>query len=102
MKRALLGLIAGGLLAVLTGCCSDKPCCCCHPIRDFLGVGQGSCRTCPETASACEPCCRVCHGVGCPHCCPRQPEGTGEVAYPYYTLRGPRDFLARNPQSIGP
>ena len=24
------------------------------------------------------------------------------IAYPYYTLRGPRDFLAKNPPSIGP
>ena len=31
--------------------------------------------------------------------------GTGAtptVNYPYYTLRGPRDFLAENPPSIGP
>jgi len=27
---------------------------------------------------------------------------TGAVAYPYYTTRGPRDFLASNPPSIGP
>jgi hypothetical protein len=27
---------------------------------------------------------------------------TGTVAYPYYTNRGPRDFLAENPPSIGP
>jgi hypothetical protein len=27
---------------------------------------------------------------------------TGAVAYPYYTTRGPRDFLAENPPSIGP
>jgi hypothetical protein len=27
---------------------------------------------------------------------------TGGVAYPYYTNRGPRDFLAANPPSIGP
>ncbi len=27
---------------------------------------------------------------------------TGAVAYPYYTNRGPRDFLARNPGNIGP
>lgn len=27
---------------------------------------------------------------------------TGAVAYPYYTNRGPRDFLARTPASIGP
>lgn len=25
----------------------------------------------------------------------------GSYAYPYYTLRGPRDFLAANPPSIG-
>jgi hypothetical protein len=25
-----------------------------------------------------------------------------QVAYPYYTNRGPRDFLAKNPPSIGP
>jgi hypothetical protein len=24
------------------------------------------------------------------------------VTYPYYTNRGPRDFLAKNPRSIGP
>ena len=27
---------------------------------------------------------------------------TGGVTYPYYTNRGPRDYLARNPRSIGP
>jgi hypothetical protein len=27
---------------------------------------------------------------------------TGGVTYPYYTTRGPRDFLAKNPRSIGP
>ncbi|MDA0818044.1 MAG: hypothetical protein O2946_10835 [Planctomycetota bacterium] len=27
---------------------------------------------------------------------------TGGVAYPYYTTRGPRDFLAKCPPSIGP
>lgn len=27
---------------------------------------------------------------------------SGQVAYPYYTTRGPRDFLAKNPPSIGP
>ncbi|MCS7236645.1 MAG: hypothetical protein NZ899_00050 [Thermoguttaceae bacterium] len=26
----------------------------------------------------------------------------GTVVYPYYTVRGPRDFLAVNPPSIGP
>lgn len=32
---------------------------------------------------------------------PAGPE-TGSVMYPYYTLRGPRDFLMSNPPSIGP
>lgn len=27
---------------------------------------------------------------------------TAQVTYPYYTNRGPRDFLARSPRSIGP
>ena len=27
---------------------------------------------------------------------------TAQVAYPYYTIRGPRDFLSANPPSIGP
>jgi hypothetical protein len=27
---------------------------------------------------------------------------SGAVAYPYYTTRGPRDFLAKCPPSIGP
>lgn len=26
---------------------------------------------------------------------------TGQVAYPYYTVRGPRDFLVDNPPTIG-
>jgi hypothetical protein len=33
-----------------------------------------------------------------------QPAGppVGQYGYPYYTLRGPRDFLQNNPPSIGP
>jgi hypothetical protein len=27
---------------------------------------------------------------------------TGQTAYPYYTLRGPRDYLLDNPPPIGP
>ena len=33
----------------------------------------------------------------------RQQAGPGgTVSYPYYTTRGPRDFLETHPQSIGP
>jgi hypothetical protein len=28
--------------------------------------------------------------------------GAGGVTYPYYTLRGPRDYFTNNPPSIGP
>ena len=33
--------------------------------------------------------------------CPAGPP-IGQVAYPYYTVRGPRDFFLDNPPSIGP
>lgn len=36
---------------------------------------------------------------------PEAPVGgppVGTVTYPYYTVRGPRDFLANDPPSIGP
>lgn len=63
----------------------------------------------------------LCGGAGCRDCgqgkgnclCPHSggyPERpifnpgppVGQVAYPYYTVRGPRDFLQDNPPSIGP
>jgi hypothetical protein len=40
-------------------------------------------------------------GVGGQYVGPQGPP-TGGVAYPYYTNRGPRDFLDPNPPSIGP
>ena len=61
-------------------------------------------RPCCETYSGC--CCQT-QGPGC--CAsgdhqynfnPGPP--IGQVAYPYYTVRGPRDFLQANPPSIGP
>jgi len=34
---------------------------------------------------------------------PTDPRGYApQYAYPYYTIRGPRDFLVDNPPSIGP
>jgi hypothetical protein len=43
------------------------------------------------------------HGKGCMGTCCGKAVGpsTGAVAYPYYTLRGPRDFLLDDPPSIG-
>jgi len=51
------------------------------------------------------------HGPGgiCPHrggypeqTSFNQGPAVGQVAYPYYTVRGPRDFLRNNPPTIGP
>jgi len=45
------------------------------------------------------------NGAGGHHYRPaEEPAGgpVGQYAYPYYTLRGPRDFLVDNPPSIGP
>ena len=39
---------------------------------------------------------------GCYHGPIDQGPPTGAVSYPYYTTRGPRDFLAKNPGTIGP
>ena len=50
--------------------------------------------------------------LGGPSCCPLGPGDSAygfqpgppsaQVASPYYTTRGPRDFLMANPPSIGP
>lgn len=99
MKRLLLSLAAGLLLAGATGCVLDRDCCnrplFCH---GSCAAAPDNCRTCCDSAA-----CRGCGGRGC-GMCQRQaaPPAPATVAYPYYTLRGPRDFLARNPQSIGP
>ncbi|MGD9645943.1 MAG: hypothetical protein AB7U73_09530 [Pirellulales bacterium] len=67
----------------------------------------GECSSC--SGGACHSCAGGC-GMGC---CGRRGGGrqpfvgdsgppTGAVGYPYYTTRGPRDFLARSPRPIGP
>lgn len=88
-------------------------------------VDNHSCRMCQcqgQIPGHCAgvPHCSKCGGYcgcgqpapGCPLCCcgpsgdhnyqfnPGPP--VAQTAYPYYTLRGPRDFLLDNPPSIGP
>jgi hypothetical protein len=77
------------------------------------GCGDGSC----GGGCGCGPRayggCNAPYGNGCcagPGCCasgdqhytfnPGPP--VGQTAYPYYTTRGPRDFLEKNPAPIGP
>lgn len=109
MKRAFLTLMAGIAVAVLAGCSSER--------GHLLGTHQGTCRSAPETCAACGTCgCQHCGDPKCGcdgplarHCAERDAyrgavagPPTGAVAYPYYTIRGPRDFLAKDPGSIGP
>ncbi len=110
MKRSLYTLLAITVLAGLTGCAATNPM---NGPGERRGVGliRGSCARAPETAAACTAC-DPGDLVDCPRCGRRHGRGgpceaaagpsMGAVTYPYYTLRGPRDFLDRNPQSIGP
>ncbi len=84
------------------GCCGDGSCGngSCGNGRCGNGrCGLGDrCRGLGGSLGSCNP-----HAVGYP-----EPQNfnpgppTGQVAYPYYTVRGPRDFLRNNPPSIGP
>ena len=124
MRHAYFALIAASVLLGLAGCrshggrcmtnglptsCANAPenCASCGP----GGVGgQAFCQACGGRgcASCGHASCNACGGRGCASCGGRRAEAftpgppTGAITYPYYTLRGPRDFLARNPQSIGP
>jgi hypothetical protein len=104
MKRALSLLIASIALAGVTGCAT-----CDHPggfWTTMFGTKERACQTaacpangCPAPAAVCPHC----QGHGCEACC-RQPlpPSAAMVAYPYYTVHGPRDFFAKNTPSIGP
>jgi len=86
-----------------------------HP-QGFLTGREHHCatpRTQPLHAAVCGNgyCCAIC-GQPAPGCCcansgdqnynfnPGPP--VAQVAYPYYTVRGPRDFLLDNPPPLGP
>lgn len=77
MRRAICGLLAVFALLAVTGCSTNY---------------NGTCAQAPGTCQNCPP--APCYAN------PGPPAAA--VAYPYYTLHGPRDFLARNPRSIGP
>jgi hypothetical protein len=102
MKRAILILLAAGVLTVLGGCLHHEAATC-----NSQGHGAASAESCPRS-DACPRCGKSpCGRPDCPRCgghFAHDPNTglTGVVTYPYYTLRGPRDFLQRNPQPIGP
>ncbi|MBN2022339.1 MAG: hypothetical protein JW809_06050 [Pirellulales bacterium] len=105
MRSALFVLFAAVVATGLSGCARDR---CMSPHGRCLIDGScGHCDDCPETCQACPTdCCEECGGRGCRLCCGRPAVDPGPasaaITYPYYTTRGPRDFLARNPRSIGP
>ena len=99
----------------------------CDDDAGYYDCGAGSCDhgegchdpQCDANARGGPSLCGSCGGQGCRECrlgkalCPHSggyPERpifnpgppVGQVAYPYYTVRGPRDFLQDNPPSIGP
>ena len=96
------------------GCSERGPCgeydysACDNGCGNGCGLGRCCCcGACCETYSGC--CARCCQAQGPGYCAsgdhqynfaPGPP--TGQTAYPYYTVRGPRDFLMGNPPSIGP
>jgi hypothetical protein len=110
------------------GCeqCNEAPCTGCQSgLCPSGGCKDGFCRL-GKNCNACSACadgrCQERHvgrygGLGRHHLTPEEecelrgsdygatcPPGppSGAVAYPYYTTRGPRDFLAKCPPSIGP
>jgi len=97
MKRALFMLLAVSMVAVLTGCCRDYVCC--GTNGGMTGLIRGSCANCPDVCRRCGPACRG--GRDCEEVFDPGPP-TGAITYPYYTVRGPRDFLAEYPRPIGP
>jgi len=112
MKRALFVALIAFTVSSSTGCCLldrlfASPWGCGHS-----ACGQSGCSSCGGHAAGG---CTSCGG----HASLRDRIGdmryarqemrnpapgpmTGAVAYPYYTNRGPRDFLANNPSGIGP
>jgi len=103
------GACANGACA--DGACAQGACGQCegggHFVGRCAGCGAGllhGCNKCGHCGLACG------HGLLGHHkqytdigaqAAPNGPP-TGTVAYPYYTTRGPRDFFAANPPSIGP
>jgi hypothetical protein len=83
------------------GCVCDNEGCPQHvgPHCKLCGHGY-CCACCGPPAPGCPACCCGASGDHNYNFNPGPP--VAQTAYPYYTLRGPRDFLLNNPPSIGP
>jgi hypothetical protein len=100
MRRTFLALAVSMVLAAFSGCAGD---CCnqggCH-LRPCAGYeGQGVCQN--GGLRGCLHCGLLGRGAGGGDG-GQGASDAGAVSYPYYTVKGPRDFLQTHPQSIGP
>jgi hypothetical protein len=106
MKRALLGTIALLGLGAASGCQTLGPTC-----ASGCGDGGGGVGCDPASPDSCQSCAadpthprlkalkRAIHG-------PPAGEGmygppSAAIAYPYYSVRGPRDYFEPSPSTIG-
>lgn len=99
MKRAWFGLLGASLLALAAGCAH-------HQVASSSGPDVQACgrralvarhhAACPVHGNACKGSCRAARGPSDPV------PPMAQITYPYYTVRGPRDFLQRVPPPIGP
>lgn len=111
MKRLMFLAVVAAMLSFNSGCyLLDRVFNCHHG----CGAGHGGSAACDSCESCGGGCATGNCGSGCASCGLGQHGGRGDyasgpddsmggmVSYPYYTTRGPRDFLAKSPRSIGP
>jgi hypothetical protein len=128
MKSAFVFLTTVVVVVGLSGCCHTGGFLSPHG-HCLIDGSCGHCSDCPETCRSCDmEDCAACNG-GAPcdggaacdgGCAPPCGEGcglldrlcahryfnpgppTGAVTYPYYTVRGPRDYFMKSPTPLGP
>jgi hypothetical protein len=118
MKRLMLLAMVAAMLSFNSGCYLLDHIFSCH---HGCGPWHGGCADC-DSSGGCDSCGGGCAtgdcgggcGGGCASCGGGGYGGSGGyvsgpddsmggiVSYPYYTTRGPRDYLAEAPRSIGP
>ena len=126
MRRLILAALLAAIFVPNTGCCimdrlfhCGKKCCLFGGGCESGDCGSGDCGSGDCGSGGCgtegAPC-ASCGGAPGGHAssgdraAARQAAAEAEyagpmgpqVTYPYYTNRGPRDFLAKNPRAIGP
>jgi hypothetical protein len=108
MTRVLFGLLAAGLVSAATGCCcfNNNNCQTCDGYPTHAG-GHGGGHLAGKFhgglhggAGGIHPRLAALHSRHQGYS-PDFGPPSAAIAYPYYTTRGPRDFLEPNPPTIG-